>query len=75
MSCSRWCVLALLSSALYHLVYPLTPIILQETDKASMDVEAQDEGVLVKIVVRTFLKLILSGPPCRGPMGCNRCAC
>lgn len=27
----------------------------QETDKASMDVEAQDEGVLVKIVVRVFL--------------------
>jgi hypothetical protein len=26
----------------------------QETDKATMDVEAQDEGLLAKIIVRSF---------------------
>jgi len=29
-----------------------TPSLEQETDKATMDVEAQDEGVLGKIIVR-----------------------
>jgi biotin-requiring enzyme len=27
---------------------------MQETDKATMEVEAQDDGVLAKIIVRTW---------------------
>lgn len=32
----------------------LTPYSTQETDKATIDVEAQDDGVLAKIIVRDF---------------------